>query len=211
MKETYKFKDELLEYLSQTPLVPVSIKPIIDIYCGDSLEFIKGDAKPPKQRLEINGILLELQERKYIELNPTSGISSQFDNDLIKKTSIFKEDTNIKAKLTSLGEMEVNRLKDRELTRQLALSTQEANESTKTTNNSILRIQNRQTRILFVTGFAAVVSGIGCIGQLYITVWQQQSANKASQDLKPKSNYLSPHCQDTTCVTLADTATIKKP
>ena len=85
----------------------------------------------------------------------------------------------------------------------------DASQSTIDTNLLITKIQKKQTKIFWVTGFAAVMSGIASIGQLYITVKQQQSSYKASEDIKPTPNYLSPLCQDTTCAKV-NTTTIKK-
>jgi hypothetical protein len=105
------FRNEVLEYLLTGTGQFMDLKHLTDKYCGTENTFEIGDETIIKCRLNVNMVLRELENMKWINLTPIGGMSnSHIYNQALNKRE-FVMDSPVKARLTTLGETEYKKLK----------------------------------------------------------------------------------------------------
>lgn len=105
------FRNELLELLLAHIGQFVELKELVAKYCGDGNMFEDGDYTKVNCRLNINLDLRELKGMGWINLTPQDGLSTSHRmNHGIGKRE-FTLDYNIKARMTTKGEVEYRRYK----------------------------------------------------------------------------------------------------
>jgi hypothetical protein len=102
------FKNELLEYLLENSGQSVDIKHIVDKYCGEDATFDPNDQTLVSCRLNINLVLRELVEMKWINMYPTNGLSTGHHLNHETNRREFINDIPVKARMTTIGEMGYN-------------------------------------------------------------------------------------------------------
>lgn len=105
------FRDELLEDLLAHSGEFIDIKYLTDKYCGEDTTFAPDDQSLIKCRLNINLVLRELVEMKWILLQPQWGLSASHKLNHDTNRRYFTHEQLVKARLTTLGEVEYKKSK----------------------------------------------------------------------------------------------------
>ena len=105
------FRNELLEDLLAHSGEFIDIKYLTDKYCGEDNTFPPDDQSLIKCRLNVNLILRELTEMKWILLQPQWGLSSSHMLNHDTNRRYFTHEQPVKARLTTLGEVEYKKSK----------------------------------------------------------------------------------------------------
>jgi len=105
------FRNELLEDLLTHSGEFIDIKYLLDKYCGEDNTFEPTDQSLIKCRLNINLVLRELKEMKWILLQPQWGLSSSHMLDHSTNRRYFTHEQSVKARLTTHGEIEYKKSK----------------------------------------------------------------------------------------------------
>lgn len=105
------FKDELLEDLLNHSGEFVDIKYLTDKHCGEDNTFEPADQRLIKCRLNINLVLGELKEMKWILIQPQWGLSSSHMLNQDTNRRYFTHEQPVKVRLTTQGEIEYKKMK----------------------------------------------------------------------------------------------------
>ena len=105
------FRDELLEDLLKNSGSFIDITYLLKKYCGTDNTFYYEDTSVTDCRLSINLILSEFNEMGWILFNPVWGFSTSHRLNQETNKRYITLDTPVKARLTTKGDYEVNKIK----------------------------------------------------------------------------------------------------
>ena len=105
------FRNDLLEELLLHSGEFIEISPLVIKHCGENRGFVDHNDPLVKCRLQINLVLSELKNMDWINLNPSSGISSSHSLNHNTQLREFTFNIPVKVRLTTKGEIEYKRSK----------------------------------------------------------------------------------------------------
>lgn len=103
-----EFRNDLLDMLLAEGGF-VDIKPLVNKYCGEENYFEDGDNTKVSCRLNINLVLRELKEMNWINTTGDLSTGHHMNHEIGKREFIL--DYPVKARMTTTGEMEYNKIK----------------------------------------------------------------------------------------------------